>query len=64
MSEIMKLASAYVAAKQIYEALSMSNTPVDLKDRVNADLATRIAMRRMLAAQDAYYAALDAEAAK
>lgn len=64
MTELMELASAYIVSKKIYEGMAMTNTPVDLKDMVAADLATRIAMRRMMAAEDAYKAALDAESAK
>lgn len=56
---LIELATAFKQADDHYMRLGMMNTPTDPEQMVSHDLAVRRAMRAMMAAKDAYHAALD-----
>lgn len=62
MSNLMELAKAFNEARDEYNCYAASNVSTDASEQVSNDLARRVALKRMIAAENAYHAALDVEA--
>jgi hypothetical protein len=56
------LAQAHQAAKAIYDACPFANDASTPEERARIDMVRRIALKRHIDAENAYNAALDAEA--
>lgn len=64
MTELETLCAAAMAAKDAYMVLAMQQEPMNVADRVAADIARQRAMNEHIRTEDVYKKALQAELAK